>query len=140
MPSADSSRCILGFDYGSKRIGVALADSQSFQAKPLTTLDATQDVWRQISHIIRQHQPALVVVGWPRGLDGQHTDQTYATEAFAQELESRYGAKVVLQDEALSSEEAQLRIDQKLPIRKQREIIDAIAAQIILESYIYESK
>lgn len=140
MPSANAAGCILGFDYGSKRIGVARADMQSRQALPLTTLDATQNLWGQMSHIVRQHEPSLVVVGWPRGLDGQHTQQTHATEEFARELEARYGFKVVLQDEALSSEEAQRRIDPKLSIRKQREVIDAIAAQIILEGYLHEAK
>ena len=140
MPSATGASCILGFDYGSKRIGVARADSQSRQALPLTTLDATQNLWAQVGHIIRQNEPSLVVVGWPRGLDGQHTQQTHAAEAFARELEVRYGLKAVLQDEALSSEEAQRRINPKLPIRKQREVIDAIAAQIILEGYLHEAK
>lgn len=140
MPLVSGAGCILAFDFGSKRIGVARADTQSRQARPLTTLDATQDLWAQVSHVIRQHQPGLIVVGWPRGLDGQHTQQTHATEAFAQELEVRYGLKVVLQDEALSSEEAQRRIDPKLTIRKQREVIDAIAAQVILEGYLHEAK
>jgi putative transcription antitermination factor YqgF len=87
-----------------------------------------------------QYSPNLLVVGWPRGLDGQHTQQTHLAEEFADELGSRYDKRVIMQDEVLSSEEAQKRIDPKLPIRKQREKIDAIAAQIILEDYLREAK
>lgn len=130
--------CVLAFDFGSKRIGVALGDEQTKDARPLTTVDATSGVWGQIGHLVRQHKPICFVVGWPRGLDGQHTQQTHAAEEFARELEARYGLKVLLQDEALSSEEAQRRIDPKLTIRKQREVIDAIAAQVILEDYLRE--
>ena len=140
MAAAAGAGCILGFDYGSKRIGVARVEAHARQARPLTTIDATDNVWGQIGHIVRRYEPSLVVVGWPRGLDGQHTQQTYAAEAFARELEDRYALEVVLQDEALSSEEAQRRINPKLPIRKQREIIDALAAQVILEGYLHEAK
>ncbi len=138
MPVASGMGNILAFDFGSKRIGVALADEQARVARPLTTVDANHDVWGQISHLVRQYEPRRFVVGWPRGLEGQHTQQTHAAEEFASTLEARYGLKVSLQDEALSSEEAQRRLDPKLTVRKQREVIDAIAAQVILEDYLRE--
>jgi putative Holliday junction resolvase len=129
---------VLAFDFGSKRTGVALGDKYARSTRAITTLSSGSDMWGQIAHLLRQYSPSHVVVGWPRGLDGQHTSQTHAAEEFAHELEERYGVRVVLQDEALSSEEAQRRIDPKLPIRKQRELIDAIAAQVILEDYMRE--
>ena len=127
------------FDYGSKRIGVAVAEVAQSPI-PLTTVDASADVWSQIGHLLAKHQPSTLVVGWPRGLDGQHTAQTYLVEEFARQLGARYGTKVSLQDEALSSEEAQKRLDPKLTVRKQRERIDAVAAQVILEDYLRESR
>jgi putative Holliday junction resolvase len=130
---------ILAFDYGSKRIGVAIF-TPGDRPLPLTTVDASANVWSQISHLMSQHSPNLLIVGWPRGLDGQHTQQTHLAEGFADELGSRYDKRVIMQDEVLSSEEAQKRIDPKLPVRKQREKIDAIAAQIILEDYLREAK
>lgn len=138
MPNTSHSVNVLAFDYGSKRIGVALGDIYARSAQPITTLHDDTDIWAQINHLLRQYAPKLAVVGWPRGLDGQHTSQTHAAEEFAHGLEARFGVEVVLQDEALSSEEAQRRIDPKLPLRKQRELIDAIAAQVILEDYMRE--
>lgn len=129
---------VICFDFGSKRIGVAIA-SASQPPTPLTTVDASADVWSQINHLLSKHKPGVVVVGWPRGLDGQHTAQTHMAEEFARELEARYGTKVVMQDEALSSEEASKRLNPKLTVHKQREQIDAVAAQVILEDYIRES-
>ncbi len=133
-----SGQSVVAFDFGSKRIGVALAEYGSSQPRPLTTLDATMNLWAQVGHILRQHSPVIVVVGWPRGLDGQRTAQTHAAENFAKELEARYSVEVALQDEALSSEEAQGRLDPRLAIRKQRQLVDAIAAQVILEDYLRE--
>lgn len=128
-------RTILAFDHGSKRIGVAISsDGQS--AQPFTTIDASVDPLRSIGHLVRTHRPSLLIVGWPRGLDGQHTAQTYRAEQFAQQLKEAFDVEVTLQDEVLTSEEASKRINAKLPIKKQREQIDMLAAQVILEDYL----
>lgn len=140
MQLAAGTRTILAFDYGSKRIGVAMCAADGSAPQPLTTIDATAGVWSQVSHLLTHHRPELLVVGWPRGLDGQHTQQTHLAEAFARELEDRYNKPVVLQDEVMTSEEAKRRLDPKLTVRKQREVIDAVAAQIILEDYVREAK
>lgn len=138
QPATPLAVTILAFDFGAKRIGVALSPAHSQHAEPLTTLDGEGEVWSQVRHLIDKHQPDLLVVGWPRGLDGQHTAQTGLAEAFARTLEEKSTKRVVLQDEVLTSEEAQRRVDPKLPLRKQGEVLDAIAAQIILEDYIRE--
>lgn len=138
MSNTSHAANVLAFDYGSKRIGVALGDIYARSAQAITTLHDDTDIWTQVNHLLRQYAPSYVVVGWPRGLDGQHTSQTHAAEEFAHGLRTRFGVEVVLQDEALSSEEAQRRINPKLPIRKQRELIDALAAQVILEDYMRE--
>lgn len=137
MASPHQTDSILAFDYGSKRIGVAACFVVG-KPLPLTTVDATSDVWSAIGHLVRKHSPRIVVVGWPRGLDGQHTQQTIKAEQFAEEIHRRFGVEVKLQDEVLTSEEAEKRIDPKLPIKKRREQIDMIAAQIILEDYLGE--
>ena len=133
-----TSPTVLAFDYGSKRIGVALVGHDGAGPMPLTTIDATADVWSQVRHLITKHQPNLLVVGWPRGLDGQTTQQTRAAEEFAEQLGLHTGKEVALQDEALSSEEAQSRLNPKLTIKQQRAQIDAVAAQVILEDYLRE--
>ncbi len=134
------SQVILAFDYGSKRIGVSLYNPEKGAPVALTTITAGPQMWSEVQHLTLQHRAGMFVVGWPRGLDGQHTQQTYVAEQFAEDLKKRYDKEVVLQDEVLTSEEARKRLDPKLPIRKQREQIDAIAAQIILEDYLREAK
>jgi putative holliday junction resolvase len=122
----------LGIDYGSKRIGLALGDSETKVAQPLVTLDATAaDYWNRLSKIIRQYNVSELIVGLPRGLDGGETDQTKAVRFFAMEL-STLKLPVHLQDEAGTSELARERIGKRLTSKAQ---IDAEAATIILEDF-----
>lgn len=123
----------LGIDYGSKRIGLAIADSETKIAQPLVTLDASApDYWNRLGKLIRQHQVSELVVGLPRGLDGGETDQTRAARFFALEL-AILKLPIHLQDEAGTSELARQRIGKKLSAKGQ---IDAEAAAIILEDFL----
>ncbi len=125
----------LGIDYGSKRIGLALGNSETRIAQPLVTLDATAgDYWNRLSRLIRQHNVSELVVGLPRGLDGGETDQTKAARLFAGEL-AAFKLPIHLQDEAGTSELAKERIGKKLAFKAQ---IDAEAAAIILEDFLGE--
>ena len=128
--------CVLAFDYGSSRIGVAICRPNQAHAEPLTTVDASAEVWPQIYHLVGQHHPDILVVGWPRNLEADKTVQTRLAEEFADTLRSRTRLPVILQDEVLSSAEADMRIDTKLPLKKQKELRDQIAAQVILEDYV----
>ena len=78
-----------------------------------------------------------VVVGWPRRLDGSPNDQTPIVEAFARALETKVAVPVILQDERLSSHEAEIRLAAREPDwRKRKKTIDAVAAAIILQDYL----
>jgi putative Holliday junction resolvase len=133
----DYLNTILAFDYGEARIGVAIKPANQAEVEPVLTLDNDQSIERGINDLVDLHNPGLIVVGWPRNLEGEKTAQTEKAERFASELEQRYNIKVELQDEALSTEQAESRIPANLR-SKRREFIDQYAACIILENYLQE--
>ena len=94
---------ILGFDFGQKRTGVAIAIDSDIQ--PLVTLDV-QSIQEDVLELVRKHQPEELVVGIPRNLDGEDTDQTRLARDFGQQLAKLTSLDVKYQDEALSSERA----------------------------------
>ena len=133
----DLLNTILAFDFGDKRIGVAIKPANESSAEPLLTLQNNSDLFKNVGELLELHNPDLVVVGRPRNLDGESTAQTIKAEQFAMSLAGRYNNKVELQDEALSSEQAKNRIPKALA-SKSRELIDQYAACVILENYLQE--
>lgn len=131
----DYSKTILAFDYGDSRTGVAIKSADQLEVEPLLTLDSKDKLIIKVQELIDLHNPALLVVGRPRNLEGESTDQTKKAERFAQALQEIYNGKVELQDEALSTQEATARIPKRLTSRS-REFIDQYAACIILEDYL----
>jgi putative pre-16S rRNA nuclease len=136
---------VLGIDYGARRIGLALSDATATLASPWRLLqrppsdaETLRVVLAEIA-VLAADSDGLeaVVVGWPRRLDGTPTDQTPLVEAFARGLEARLSVPVVLQDERLSSREAESRLARREPDwRKRKKLIDAAAAAIILQDYL----
>ena len=128
---------LLGLDIGSQRVGVAVARAGVRIAHPLTTLQAGPSVHEAIAALAGEHQVDAIVAGWPRGLAGQHTAQTEATEQFVHRLRTVTTVPVVLQDEALTSQKAEAELQsRKKPYAKAD--IDALAATYILEDYMNE--
>jgi len=129
---------VLAFDFGLKRIGVAIGESLLGQARPLTTLTGEANAARfdAIARLIDEWQPARLVVGLPRALDGSEQQMTARCQRFAQQLEGRFGLPVILVDERLSSSEADARLGAAgLPWQARKQQVDAVAAQIILQDY-----
>jgi putative holliday junction resolvase len=136
---------VLGIDYGARRIGLALSDATATLASPWRLLqrppsdaETLRVVLAEIA-VLAADSDGLeaVVVGWPRRLDGTPTDQTPIVEAFARGLEAKLAVPVVLQDERLSSREAESRLAVREPDwRKRKKKIDAAAAAIILQDYL----
>lgn len=127
---------IIALDVGEKRVGVALARAGLSIALPLTTLDRpAADFWLQLLQTLKQNEVSEVVIGLPRGLDGQETAQTMTVKAFGQELASHTDLNIHWQDEALTSVKAEdiLKSSNK-PYQKGD--IDALAASLILADYI----
>ena len=139
----ESPGTVLGFDFGKKRIGIAVGQTLTAGANPLTTLPVhnEQPDWDAISRLIQQWRPAQLVVGLPVNMDGGEHALTAAVKNFAAQLRSRYALPVHLVDERLSSHEAQ-RIaagmgGRSAPhSRAAKETVDRIAAQLILETWL----
>jgi putative holliday junction resolvase len=129
---------VLGFDFGEKRIGVALGEHLLGIAHPLTTIatEITNDRFRLIGELIAEWKPVTLVVGLPLSLDGEEHQLTQLCKRFARRLEGRFNLPVIMVDERLSSAEASQTL-KGLGIggRKQKPMIDQVAAQHILQSY-----
>ncbi len=135
----------LGIDYGNRRIGLALSDASGTLATPLRTLErpkSQRDTVRLLGEAIASLAGdgdglATVVVGWPRHLDGTPTAHTAEVEALARALEQVTTLPVVLQDERLSSREAESRLAlNERDWRKRKGKLDAAAAAIILQDFL----
>ncbi len=122
---------VLAFDFGLKRIGVAVGNSVVRQAQPLTIITApTNDAkFAAIATLLKEWQPARCIVGLPRHPDGAEHEMTVRCRRFAHQLQGRYGVATVLVDERYSSA--------VIP-QKRGEAIDAQAAAIILQQYFDE--
>jgi putative Holliday junction resolvase len=145
-PAPRAARLVMAFDYGLRRIGVACGDTLSATATPLAAVPAgpAGPQWPAIDTLMRDWQPALVVVGLPYNADGTESGMTGAARTFAGELQARYGLRVELIDERYSSLEAHQRLKQarETGVRRRRVAkadIDAAAACIILERWIGEN-
>lgn len=136
---------VLGIDYGARRIGLALSDATATLASPWRMLQRppseAETMRLLVSEIamLRNDDDGLaaVVVGWPRRLDGSPTDLTRLVETFARSLEQKVDVPVVLQDERLSSTEAESRLARReKDWRKRKQQLDAAAAAVILQDYL----
>jgi putative Holliday junction resolvase len=135
LPNMGSTGTVLALDIGERRIGVAIASLQARLSSPLKTLLRGDSIVADIQLLIEQNHTRALVVGLPRGLDGQNTAQTLAVEEFKSSLERSLNVPVYWQDEALTSRQAedQLRLRGK-PYKK--EDIDALSAAIILDDFM----
>ncbi len=138
-------RIVLAFDYGRRRIGVACGDTVSRTAAPLAAVPAAagEPRWEVIDSLMREWQPAVLVVGLPYNVDGSHSSMTGEARDFATELERRHLKQVVLVDERYSSREAEgrLKAARESGLRRRRVAkadVDAAAACIILERWFTE--
>ena len=128
----------LGFDFGLKRIGVASGEHLLGIAHPLTTLnvESNEDRFNQIAKLVDEWEPSTLVVGLPLTLDGEEHEVTLLCKKFARRLDGRFGLPVVMIDERLSSAEASQSLKEiGISGRKQKPMLDQIAAQVILQSY-----
>jgi RNAse H domain protein, YqgF family len=135
---------LLAFDFGEKRIGVATGNTLTGAAQPLGTVAETTTDGRfaRIGALIREWQPARLVVGRPLHPDGVAHEVTARAERFARQLEGRFGLPVSLVDERYSSVAAQARLRAQGRGARGRAAQgdDAMAAAIILEQYLSEAQ
>ena len=120
---------------GNQRIGVAVASLASRLPRPLVTLTRDDSFFPALQDIIESESVETLVVGLPRGLDGQHTGQTHDTEVFKTELSRHCDLPVHMQDEAVTSKRAEAELEARgKPY--ERGDIDALAATYILEDFL----
>jgi putative Holliday junction resolvase len=136
---------VLGIDYGARRIGLALSDATATLASPWRLVQRPPSDAETLRLLVREITALgaaddgleAVVVGWPRRLDGSPTDQTALVETFARSLEAQIALPVILQDERLSSREAESRLARREhDWRKRKQRLDAAAAAVILQDYL----
>ncbi|MBR9857670.1 MAG: Holliday junction resolvase RuvX [Gammaproteobacteria bacterium] len=129
----------LGFDYGTKSIGVAVGQQITGSARPLLALKANEGVpnWDQIEALLKEWQPDLLVVGLPLNMDGTEQDISRRARKFANRLHGRFGIKVELQDERLTTTDARARLFVAGGYKALgKGAVDAVSAQLILESWM----
>lgn len=129
---------VLAFDFGTRRIGVAVGEMMLGQARPLTTIaaEANDARFAAIGRLIAEWQPARLVVGLPLSLDGSEHDMTARCRRFAHQLEGRFRLPVALVDERLSSAAADEALRSRgLDWRERKAQVDAEAAAAILQDY-----
>ncbi len=131
---------LLGFDFGLRRIGVAVGQTLTAAASPLTVLLAQQGdpCWREVDVLIKKWQPAALVVGLPLNMDGSVIHViTAGANGFAAQLRERYALPVHVTDERLSTRAAYDLLPTKLRRPgKQRKAIDSFAAMVILQQWL----
>ena len=136
---------VLGIDYGARRVGLALSDATATLASPWRLIDRPPSERATLALLVREIETlaaaadglGAVVIGWPRRLDGTPTHQTPVVEALARELKSRLTVPVILQDERLSSHEAESRLAvRERDWRQRKRKLDAAAAAVVLQDYL----
>lgn len=132
---------LLAFDFGHRRIGVAVGQTLTGSANALAVVPVTSKPdWQMITAIINEWKPAAVVVGLPLAADGGETEMSKDARRFGRQLEGRYGVRVLFEDERLTSIDAEQRfVDARARggmRRKDAALKDAMAAQIILENWL----
>ncbi|SFM57587.1 Holliday junction resolvase RuvX [Halopseudomonas yangmingensis] len=133
-------RRALGFDYGTRQIGVANGQSLTGNAEELCVLRARDGVpdWEQLGRLIREWQPTDLVIGLPLNMDGSPSEMSARAEKFARRLHGRFNLPVHMVDERLSTFEAKssLREAARSPGSYREQPVDGLAAALLLQSWL----
>ena len=132
-------KTLLAFDYGTKNIGVATGQTITSSANsqpPLKAKDGVPD-WNQVEKLITEWKPDLVLVGLPLNMDDSESELSARARKFANRLHGRFGVKIELVDERLSSFEAKGEVMSRGGSRDYKNNpVDSIAARLILEGWL----
>jgi putative Holliday junction resolvase len=134
-PARHPARTVLAFDFGLKRIGVAVGEPELRTAHPLP---AVAD-FSQIEKLVEEWKPASLVVGLPTSVQGVAHAMTRQAEDFARRLEKRFKLPVARVDERYTSVEAESRLKDVKKQGVRKKAVDSVAAQLILEQYFDEA-
>lgn len=137
MPQAPKS--ILAIDVGAKRIGISVASLAAKLPRPLITLENNDTLMPAIRDIVEVENVGLMVVGFPRGMEGQETAQTKAIEEFTAKLRENFAMPIKYQDESLTSKHAKIELESRGRVYDKGDI-DSLAATYILEDFLSEKQ
>ena len=133
---------IMGLDYGSKTVGVAISDELMITAQPVMTIERKSEnklrkTLAKIEELIDEYKVSFVVLGYPKNMDNSEGERVAATKEFAEHLERRTGLEIILQDERLTTIESE-RILVEAGVRREhrKDYVDKMAAAVILQSYL----
>jgi len=132
---------LLAFDFGTRRIGIAVGSTLIKQANPLATIDDERNATRfaSIAELIAEWQPVALVVGLPRNEDGTSHELTALCRRFANRLKGRFKLHTIMVDERYTSLAASERLNEiGIHGRQQKPLLDQYAAQQILQAYFEE--
>lgn len=130
-------RC-LGIDFGSSRIGIAISDDLGMLAHPLETIPNDSEFLARLQQIVLEKGVSRMVVGIPRNMDGSYGPAAEKAKLFLSQLKSEFtGVQLTAWDERLTTVEAQRLLHAAgRDIKKSRPVIDQVAAQVLLQSYL----
>lgn len=129
---------ILGIDHGEARVGLALSDELGMFAHPLETVEVRKiEPVGRIAEIVKRENVALLLLGMPRNMDGSYGPAAEKVKAFAEILREKTGLEIKFWDERMSTLAAQRVLrDAGRKTKDGRKVIDQVAAQMILQSYL----
>ena len=134
---------ILGIDYGDARVGIAVTDIMGFMANGVKTVKnkGKTKLLEELKAIIKEYSPEKIVIGMPKNMDGTEGFRAEATYEFAEEFKTIYDGEIVFQDERLTSMEAKRYLTETNTFgAKRKNVLDTVAACLILEQYIASHK
>ena len=137
---------IMGLDYGSKTVGVAVSDPLGYTAQELETITREEEnklrqTYRRLEELIAQRGITTVVLGYPKNMDDSIGERGKKTEEFKAALERRTGLPVILWDERLTTVAADEILEESGVLKKDRKkVIDKVAAAIILQEFLNSEK
>jgi putative Holliday junction resolvase len=133
---------VLGLDYGMRRIGVALSDGLGLTAQPLeTVVNKADQVMERLQAIIASRQVSKIVIGLPKHLNNQEGVKADEARAFGARLQQATGLPIEFIDERLSTvAAARILMESNLSGQKKRQVIDKLAAAIILQTWLDSQK
>ena len=133
---------ILGLDYGSRTVGVAVSDVMGWTAQSLETITRKEEnklrkTLARIETLVKEYEIEKIVLGYPKHMNNEQGDRCAKTESFKEMLERRTGLPVILQDERMSTASAE-RILMEGGVRREnrKEFVDKMAAAFILQTYL----
>jgi putative Holliday junction resolvase len=129
----EPSITVIGFDFGTKWIGVAVGQTLTQQATPLAAIKNKD--WKSIESLLSEWQPQRLVVGLPRCMNGTDHEMTARAQRFGRQLQGRFGIATSMVDERLTTREAWQIATEQDEVKSKQEL-DSIAAALITESWL----